>query len=878
MKLSNLIVLLSLISTSILLAQKPTLDYYLPKTDYDENIPTPESVFGHQVGEWHLSHDKLVHYYYALAAASDRVTIQEYARTYENRPLLLLTITSTKNHRNLEVIQAEHLAISDPNRSGDLNLADMPVVIYQGFSIHGNEPSGGNAGPLVAYHLAAGKGAAMERLLENTVILLDPCYNPDGFNRFSSWVNTHKSKNLVSDSQSREFSEAWPRGRTNHYWFDLNRDWLPTQHPESQGRIRSFHDWKPNVLTDHHEMGSNSTFFFMPGIPSRTNPITPQENQDLTAAIGQYHAEALDEIGSFYYSEESFDDFYIGKGSTYPDGNGCIGILFEQGSSRGHLQETSNGVLSFPFTIRNQVRTALSTQKAAFELKSKLLDFQRRFYTSGVEDAKKGKVKAYLFAETNDKNRLAEFLDLLNRHKIEVHRLGQKTTKNGITYDAGKAYIVPSEQTQARMVRAVFETMTTFTDSLFYDVSTWTLPLAFDINYTGLEKGDYSNNLLGAKVEDTNFLRFNETPEQSNYAYLFEWDEYLAPKALYHIQKTGLRTKVATGSLQTNEGKFFDRGTILVPIQNQNLNASEIYEVVKEAAANSGVKIHPVKSGWTPNGLDLGSPNFSSLKKPNVCLLVAGGVSSYDAGEVWHLLDQRYDIPLTMLETDDVARRDLDKYNVLVMVGGGYGSISKGGAEKIKSWVQGGGTLIAIKDAVRWAKSNGMAGVDFKSSGGNNGKGQRPYSKHSADSGSNFIGGAIYETKMDLTHPLSYGYNDSTLPVFRRGTMSMKVAKNPYATPLIYTSNPLMSGYTSKKNQNLIKNSASIIVSGTGSGKVICMADNPNFRAFWYGTNKLFANAIFFGHIISGGTIERASSPATNGNGQRRADEHGHEH
>lgn len=298
------------------------LSYYLPEgTVYDPAIPTPEAFFGYPTGEWHLRHDQIVAYMQALSAASDRITLREYARTYEHRPLLLLTITSPENHQNIDTIREEHLALCDPHKSAALNTDTMPAVLYMGFSIHGNEPSGGNAAPLVAYHLAAAQN--IDALLNNTVILLDPVFNPDGFSRFAHWANMHKGKHPIADPNHREHREAWPSGRTNHYWFDLNRDWLMLQHPESRGRMETFHAWKPNLLTDHHEMGTDRTFFFQPAIPSRNNPLTPDKNYTLTAAIAQHHAEALDQIGSLYYTKESYDDFYIGKASTYPDINGA---------------------------------------------------------------------------------------------------------------------------------------------------------------------------------------------------------------------------------------------------------------------------------------------------------------------------------------------------------------------------------------------------------------------------------------------------------------------------------------------------------------------------------------------------------------------------
>ena len=298
-------------------------DYYLPQNvTYNAAIPTPKQFLGYQVGEWHVGHDQLVAYLKKLAEVSDRVDVSEYGRTYENRPLIHLTVSSARNLSNLESIRNEHKKLSDPAQSNGLNTKAMPVVVWLGYTIHGNEPSGNNAALLAAYYLAAAQGPGIDSLLNESVILLDPTINPDGSNRFSSWVNTHKSQNLVTDPNSREFGEAWPGGRSNHYWFDLNRDYLYMQHPESKSRMAVFHQWRPNVLTDHHEMGTGSTFFFQPGVPSRTHPLTPKRNIELTQKIGKYHAAGLDKIGSFYYTEENFDDYYYGKGSSYPDAHG----------------------------------------------------------------------------------------------------------------------------------------------------------------------------------------------------------------------------------------------------------------------------------------------------------------------------------------------------------------------------------------------------------------------------------------------------------------------------------------------------------------------------------------------------------------------------
>ena len=293
---------------------------------------------------------------------SDRVKLVNRGKTYENRVSWLMIITSESNQSRLEDIRKEHLELSNP-KNKNIDISNMPIVVYKGYTVHGDEPSGTNASLLLMYHLLASDSQETKDLLENTVILLDPSMNPDGHQRFSQWANNNKNQSLNPDSNDREYNQYWPRARTNHYWFDLNRDYLPNQLIESNLKIQTYTEWLPNIMTDFHEMGTNSTYFFQPGVPQRKNPLISDLNQDLTKEIATYHEEALNEIGSLYYSEESFDDFYFGKGSTYPDANGGIGILFEQGSSRGHIQESVNGILTFPFTIKNQLVTSFSTLK-----------------------------------------------------------------------------------------------------------------------------------------------------------------------------------------------------------------------------------------------------------------------------------------------------------------------------------------------------------------------------------------------------------------------------------------------------------------------------------------------------------------------------------
>lgn len=829
------------------------LSYYLPdNVTYNPAIPKPKDIIYHNVGEWHVTHDRLVNYMKAIAAAApDRVRLEIMGFTYENRPQVLLIITSPKNQQRLEEIRQQHLLLSDPSKSASVNIEKMPIVVWIGHSIHGNEPSGANAALLSAYYLAAAQGKQIDELLENTVILFDPSFNPDGLQRFSTWANQNKSKNLVTDPNSREFNEVWPGGRFNHYWFDLNRDWLPAVHVESQNRLQWFHKWKPNILTDHHEQGSNATFFFQPGVPARVNPLTPEKNQELTNKLAKFHAKALDKIGSLYFTKESYDDFYYGKGSTYPDINGAIGILFEQASSRGHAQETVNGILKFPATIKNQFVTALSTLEGANALRKEFLDWQRAFYINSMQQAATAPVQAYVFGDAGDKNKTEQFVAMLLRHQIAIYKPKNDITANGKTFKAADAFVIPMQQPQFKLLRTVFEKTLNYKDSLFYDITAWTMPLAFGMPYSELSATQFNNNLLGQKIIEDYKLVGSVSGGKSNYGYLLEWNDMLAPAALYELQKNNIITKTATEKFEipvgTNNSNF-NEGTILIAANNQPVDADKLFSLVDEVAKKYGLTFYALQTGNAVSGIDMGSRKFIALTKPSVAMLTGAGVSATDAGEVWHLLDQRMNIPATHLDASVFNRADLTRYNTLVMVGGTYSDLNK---EKLKSWVSSGGTLILLEEAIQWASQNGINTVNFKKIKGPVDSAKRiAYGDEEEIDGAQQMSGAIFSADADLTHPLAYGYTEKNISLFKANRVFMEKSKNPYATPFYYKENPLQSGWISKENSDAVKNSAAVIVNTVGGGRVINIDNNPNFRAFWLGGTKLMMNAIFFGKII----------------------------
>lgn len=835
-------------------SQSPSLSYYhLPDVEYDPNIPTPESFLGYQVGDWHVSHDQLYYYMKDLASRSDRFQLREYARSHENRPLIVITISDPDNLRRIDDIKQSHQDLSDPAKSSSVNIDQLPAILYQGYSIHGNEPSGANAALLVAYYLAAAQGDEVKALLKNVVILFDPSFNPDGLNRFASWANTHKSINRNGDVANREINEAWPGGRTNHYWFDLNRDWLLLTHPESQGRVQTVQDWRPNVLTDHHEMGSNTTFFFMPGLPSRVNPITPWENQKLTGDIGEYHAAALDSIGSLYFSKERYDDYYYGKGSTYLDANGGMGILFEQASSRGHTQETVNGILTFPFTIRNQVITSLSTHRAVTQLRRNLLEFKRNFYQTSLSEADKYNVKAYVFGENEDQYKLQCFLEILDAHKIEYYHCKNDIQAEGYNFNAANSFIVPLKQAQHRMARLLFEKVRSFPDSLFYDVSTWTFPLAFDIQYGEITSPTYQKS-IGVQAHAPS--QAIETLDKARYAYVIDIRDYFAHKCLNELLNKGMRVKLSDSPIgleHDGKSKVLPVGSLIVPLYNQLKSPEHIHLMLTDLMNANDVDIYPLSTGNNDKGKDLGSTGNITIEPQKILLLGGSGTTSYEVGEIWHLLDNRFGMEITLTDLSDLGRVNWNDYTTIIMASGSYGGLNKY-IDKLSDWVSAGGNLILQRTAINWAHKNKMIEIETKTV-------VKPevdpepsaYGCLEDNLGSRETGGAIIQNVIDLTHPLCYGYTDSDFFSFRKGNDYYEPLSNKYANPVMYTDQALISGYMKKENEVRANGSAGVMVIGKGRGQVICLVDDLNFRGYWYGGTKMFLNAIFFGRVIDSG-------------------------
>lgn len=844
---------------------------------YDESVPTPAEFLGHELGQAPVRHHELVDYITTVAQASNRMTLEVIGYSHERRPILFVVVTSPANHARLADIRDRHIALTEPARRQAVE-PGMPVVTWLNYGVHGAEGSGMDAALPTIYHLAAARGPEIERILDDSVILVTAVFNPDGHAKRIAWLDSYASEVDISDPQHREHNLNWQFARTNHYWFDLNRQWLPVTQPEARAWMRKWHEWRPNLTVDYHEMGSDSTYYFHPGVPSRANPLVTDEGLRLMQAVVRTSEAFMDSEARLYYHGEDFDNYYIGKGSTFPYVNGGVGILYEAATTVGIEIDTPNGLRTYRENIRKHFRTSLASMQGALELKRELLQYQKDFYSSALEEAEEAAVQAYVFAAPADPARLWFFLDMLEYHRIDAYRLAREITEGGITFQPGEAVIVPVTQPQYRLIRGIFETVHEFEDETFYDVSTWTMPLAFDLRYAPLSGRRFDDDQLGAPIEPE--MPVAEAPDEASYAYAFAWNGYFAPRALQRVLEKELLAKVATKPLTaaTTRGPVeLPRGTILVPFDRQRTSEERIHGIMRTIAAEDGIFVHAISAGASPNGrasIDVGGPAFRPLKEPETLLVVGPDVNLYAAGEIWHLLDFRMHMPVTLRGRDRLAELDWNPYTHVIFTGGEYGSeddpFMPDWLPRLRLWVNEGGTVIGLREGAHWVRAQVLDFVESEDdplskpeadpeappetpSGhspyllpGDVEPYRFPYAEKQDRDAIEVIGGAIFSGDLDVTHPLGFGYRDREIALHKDLEKILERPRNPYATVIQYATPPVLSGYASEANRIKLEGTAALIAERKGEGSVILFADDPNFRAYWYGTNKLFLNALFF--------------------------------
>jgi len=824
--------------------------YFFPQGgDFDPSIPTPQQFLGYEIGSRYTRHDQLVAYFDELARHSDKIKVERIGSSYEGRPLLIATITSAQNQQQLETLRRQHVTLADPAQP--LSAAgSSPVVVWLGYSVHGNETSSGEAALLTAYYLVASRSADTAQWLQQAVVLFDPAQNPDGRDRAASWHNAYASSPASADPADKEHVEPFPQGRTNHYFTDLNRDWLALTQQDTRPKIAYFHRWYPNVQIDFHEMGKDSTYYFEPSPASMHSPLLPASSYAFNKTLAKYHAQALDALGSLYYTGENFDNFSPVYGSTYPDFHGAVGVTVEQASSRGRVQESVNGLLTFPFTIRNQVATGLGTIRGAVTERSGLLKLQKDFFQSALKQAGQQPVKAFVFGDAHDPGLTAKLLDLLLQHQITVEALSAAVTVDGQRFEPGSAYVVPTAQPQFRLVHSIFADTPPIKGDVFYGSTSYAIAPAYGVAFAGSR----SRIAGGARVSALAPAQGGVVGGQAGYAYVLDWRDYNASRALYALQARGLLTRAAFQpfTAATAEGEqSFARGSVVIPVAGQPLAGAALLAAVDDAARSSGVRVHALASGQSRSGIDLGSDSVRSLRKPAVALVMGEGVSATEIGSAWFVLDQQVQLPASKLDPAQLGKVALDRYTTIVLAGGTYAGVDAIAVAALKRWINAGGSLVTYGTAARWAIEQKLAEESLGEEEKQPDSARRAFGDQRDIAAIERVSGNILSADVDTSHPLGFGLPRTQLAINKENGISFKPSRNPFSTVVRVDETPRVNGYLSESNRSRVAGSAWLLVSPQGQGNVVLFADDPAHRKYWHGTERLLLNAIFFGNQLN---------------------------
>ncbi|MGH6977975.1 MAG: M14 family zinc carboxypeptidase [Brevundimonas sp.] len=827
-------------------------EYYFPDaqaSDFDPAIPTPEAFLGYPIGSRYTRHDRLVDYLRTLDSLSDRVSLKEVGQSYEGRPLVALFVTAPANQARLDDIQDERATIIEPGAPA-LDPTRSPVVVGLYYSVHGNETSSGEAALLTAYYLAANRSPRVAAWLDEAVVLIDPAQNPDGRDRSANWHNAWSANTLVADPADRDHNQSFPGGRGNHYFTDLNRDWLAVTQQETRAKLALFHQWRPNVQIDFHEMGPNSTYYFEPSPSSMHSPLLPQASYDFNVVLARYHAQALDGLGSLYYTREIFDNFSPVYGSTYPDFHGGVGVTVEQASSRGLIQETDNGPLEFRFTIRNQLQVGLATVRGAVTEHAGLFDLQASFFRSAREQGARHRHTAFVFGDEANQGLTRQLLDLLLVHNIVVHALAAPVTVDGRSFTPGSAYVVPSAQPQFRLVHSIFEE-TPETRGGVYGSTSYAIVHAYDIRTGRLSR----RPSLGERVSTLPEAAGGVIGSTGGYAYVVDWRDLNAPRLLSTLLAQDVRVRVAFSPFtgRTTSGEVgFERGALVIPTAGQSVTADVLHAAVDEAAREAGVAAHTLVSGQSVTGVDLGSEQIRPVEKPEIALVMGDGVNAAEIGSAWFALSERLGWPATRLEPSQLGSASLDRYTSIVLAGGRYDDWSDDRVQALKRWVQSGGSLVTFGTASRWALAKGLVPTP---EGANRVEDASAPERLDFADRQDFLGerrssGNLVSADVDVSHPLAFGVPDRDLFVNKETDVVLPAVSDPFSNVVRIDETPLVNGYLSEELRDRLSGAVWSQAIRVGRGNVVLFADDPAHRKYWLGTERLLVNALFFaGHL-----------------------------
>ncbi len=808
-----------------------------------QNIKSPDEFLGYKLGEKFTYHHKIVQYFNETAkAAPGKMKLEQYGTTNEGRELLLAYVSSSENIIRLEEIRKNNLRLAGilKDKAPD---TDMPVIVWLSYNVHGNEASSSEVSMKTLYEFVSGKNSNINNWLKNTVVIIDPCLNPDGRDRYANWYNQVVGTKPVANRIAREHNEPWPGGRTNHYNFDLNRDWAWQTQVETKQRLKKYNEWMPEIHCDFHEQSYNSPYYFAPAAEPYHEVITPWQ-RELQVTIGKNHARYFDANNWLYFTKEIFDLFYPSYGDTYPMYNGSIGMTYEQAGlgKAGAAIATEDDTLTLFDRIAHHFTTSLSTVEVAAGNYQKINQEFKKYF-DGVAANGSGTYKSYVISGDN-KEKISSLIDLFKNNGINYGYAKNGTIIKGLNYfnkreqsytTSSADIIVSTTQPKGPLVRVLFEPESKLSDSATYDITAWSLPYAYGTDcYAVKEQLAVQSTPSGSQKNNFN---------KNEFAYLIEYQSFRGGKILSELLKNNIKTRFAEKDFSFM-GKKFKKGTLVVLRKGNEDKINQLIDLINIYEAS----VTAINSGFMESGFDFGSDKLQLIKKPVVAMLTGESVFAEQAGEVWHLFDKELDYQIVQLNADNLNNISLSGIDVIILPSGNYKNILDK-ADPLKTWVRQGGKLIAIENAAIQL-ANADWGIKLKTEDAQKSDESKEnytylkrYENRERDWLTNNTPGSIYKVELDESNPLAFGY-PSFYFTLKMNSSLIEFIKDGWNVGAI-KKNAAVAGFVGSSARDAIKDGTVISSHAYGNGNVICFVDNPIFRCFWENGKLLLTNAVF---------------------------------
>ncbi|MEN5170504.1 M14 family metallopeptidase [Brevundimonas pondensis] len=851
-----------------------------------QNPPALQAVVGHDSGERITRSADVRRYFEALQAANtDRVVMGDYARSWEGRPLFWAAVGSPRNIARLDAIKAATNALADPRKTSPEQaralINDTPAIVWMAYSVHGNEISPADAALTAARRLTDSLDAEAQGWLENVVVVFVPTQNPDGRERFINSFEAGLGAQPNGDPLSAERAEPWPSGRFNHNLFDLNRDWFIQSQPETQGHAALIREWRPQVVVDSHEMGTDSSFFF----PPEAEPLNPWIYPAILEArerFGRNNAARFDQAGLDYFTRETFDAFYPGYGDGWPAYFGAVSMTYEQGSSRGLLARRSSGeMLTYADTVQGHLTATLSTIETAARDREKLLNDFYAFHRDGMAGGR----GAYVLSRSSAADPAAadKLAGLLVRSGLEVGRATASFSACGQSYQAGD-YVVNLSQPQRRMAETLLAKDVPLDPKFLaeqearrarglsdeiYDLTGWSLPLLFNVPS---QRCANAPSVQTAAVGPELIRPAAVASGDAAYGYAIH-----PGTAGMRFLTAALTDRLPVRSIEepfTLDGRAYPGGTFIVPRAG---SPADLDERVRRLAAGSGAQVTPLATSWVSRGPSVGSDRAVVITAPRVALAWDDPTDPESAGSIRHVLEREYGWPVTAVRTRRLTHADLSRYQVLILPSGGnYEQVlGESGVANLRAWVQSGGVLIGVGSASRL-----LTDPDSKLLDSRRETALDPEDGRADDASSATVAGSEIASDIDYLERTAHrgGSPDSVAGVLARALVdnehwlgagvatevSVMVRGSDIYTPLsrdqgsnvVRLAGPdslLASGQLWNENRRQLAYKPVAMSSGIGRGQVVAFTQDVTMRAFLEGLKPLFLNAVFRGPAHASG-------------------------